>query len=117
MRFKLDENLPLAVLAVFEAGGHNADTAAAEGLAGTDDATLLAGAMREQRALVTLDLDFSDFRRYPPEQANGIVVLRPSDQSVVQVLAVVRAVLRVLEDEPLAGKLWIADPSRVRIRP
>jgi hypothetical protein len=27
------------------------------------------------------------------------------------------AVLRVLEAESLTGKLWIADPSRVRVRP
>lgn len=117
MRFKLDENLPIAVAALLHSAGHVVDTTSDEGLAGAEDAAVLAGAVRDRRALVTLDLDLADFRRFPPEATSGILVLRPRDQSVPQLLAALRAALQVLEREPLDGRLWIASPTRVRIRP
>lgn len=117
MRFKLDENVPHQAIAGIEAAGHEAETAVAEGLGGAPDSQVLKAAIAEDRALVTLDLDFADFRRYPPAEAAGILVLRPHDQSVPQLMAALATALEVLEQEPLTGFLWIADTRRVRIRP
>lgn len=41
---------------------------------------MLAAAAGATRALVTLDLDFSNPFRFPPEATAGIVVLRVSDR-------------------------------------
>jgi len=44
-------------------------------LVGEPDPRIAAVCLAEQRALVTLDLDFSDIRTYPPGEFGGIVVL------------------------------------------
>ena len=44
MNLKLDENLPLGLVADVQAAGHDVDTVQAEGLAGKDDPDVLAAA-------------------------------------------------------------------------
>jgi hypothetical protein len=51
-------------------------TAAEEELGGRPDGDVARRCQEEQRALVTLDLDFSSIRSYPPEDYAGIIVLR-----------------------------------------
>ena len=53
---------------------------------------------------------------YPPRDYSGLVVLRLQRQDKPRVLAVVAAVVPLLGEEPLEGRLWIVDESRVRIR-
>jgi hypothetical protein len=71
---------------------------------------------REQRALITLDLGFADIRTYPPREYPGLIVLRPRRQSKMHVVSVFEQVLPMLEVEPLAGRLWIVEEERIRIR-
>lgn len=87
MRFKVDENLPIEVAELLDRAGFNAETAAAEGLAGTDDATVAAACRREGRILVTLDLGFADIRLYPPQSTPGMVVLRLHREDKPYILA------------------------------
>lgn len=94
MRLKLDENQPRALLGVLREAGHDADTAADEGLAGKADADLAAHCRREHRALLTFDLDFADLRQYPPDQYAGLLALRLRSQAVQHVLSVIRRILR-----------------------
>ena len=71
----------------------------------------------EWRALVTLDLDFSDIRTYPPDQYHGLLVLRPRRQAKPLVLALLQGiVVPLLESERVDGCLWIVDECGVRIR-
>ncbi|HRH87501.1 MAG TPA: hypothetical protein PLO41_11685 [Rubrivivax sp.] len=65
---------------------------------------------------MTLDLDFSDIRTYPPGSYGGIWVLRPTDQSFDAVLGLVLAGVRLATVEQPAGQLWIIDERRIRIR-
>ena len=46
--------------------------------------------------LVTLDLDFSDIRVYPPSDYAGIVVMRPSLQSITNIRRLVSLVIALL---------------------
>ena len=66
MRFKLDENLPAELAALFRQAGHDAVTVLDEGLGGSSDHHLAAACGRERRAIVTFDTDFSDIRTSPP---------------------------------------------------
>ncbi len=116
LRFKLDENLPRRVEPALRVLGHDVETALTEGLAGASDPELLAACVAENRVLVTLDLDFSDMRVYPPGGHCGVWVLRPVNQSVVAVLNVVFAGIRLAAHERTAGQLWVIDEKRVRIR-
>ena len=77
MTFKLDENLPADAAGLLRNTGLEGDTVRDEGLRGAEDEVVAATAQREGRVLITLDLDFSNIRAYPPQLYSGIVVLRP----------------------------------------
>lgn len=116
VRFKLEENLPASLGAVFKAHSLDVDTATAEGLAGAPDARVAAACQRDGRALVTFDLDFADLRVYPPADYPGFIVLRLSTQAADHVVRVMDQVLRLLPTEPVAGHLWLVEDTQVRIR-
>lgn len=116
MRFKIDENLPVEVAELLRRHQHDAATVIEQRLAGQPDAHIAGTCQAEQRALVTLDLDFADLRRYPPADHAGLIVLRPATQSIPAVLALIQRLVPLLDQEPVAGALWIVDEGRVRIR-
>lgn len=116
MRFKIDENLHHEVAEYLRQEGHDAETVHAEGLRGADDAVRADHCRREDRAIVTLDLDFADIRMFPPAANSGIIVLRISNQSRGHVLNVMMRVLHLLKTEPVVGRLWIVSDAGARIR-
>jgi predicted nuclease of predicted toxin-antitoxin system len=59
--------------------GFDVDTVLDEGLSGHADDSVWAAAQREQRFLVTQDLDFSDSRRFAPRTHAGILIVRLPD--------------------------------------
>ena len=70
----------------------------------------------EGRVFVTLDLDFADIRTYPPDEYPGFLVFRLLRQDKAHVIEVFRRTLNAVEDEPLEGRLWIVEETRIRIR-
>lgn len=116
MRLKVDENLPTEAAAVLREGGHDAATVEDQGLGGSSDGAVAEACRREGRGLITLDLDFSDIRAYPPSQHGGLVVLRLTRQDKPHVLDTLRRLLPLLAKEPLAARLWIVDEQGVRVR-
>ena len=74
MRCKIDEHLPLEIKDLFAQRRHDSATIAEQGMAGSIDPEVAQVCRKEGRALLTLDLDFSDIRAYPPENVHGIVV-------------------------------------------
>jgi predicted nuclease of predicted toxin-antitoxin system len=116
VKFKLDENLPDLVRESLNKLGYDAHTVAEEGLAGAQDASVLQACVAEDRVLITLDLDFSDIRTYPPGSYPGVWVLRPSKQTFKAIEALVQAGVRLSAVERMRGQLWVIDEKRVRIR-
>lgn len=116
MKFKIDENLPVEVAVLLQEASHDAVTVVAEQLSGASDQELWAHCLGEERALVTLDLDFSDIRAYLPAAKYGVIVLRSPDQSKGQVLSLVEQIVPLLTTEPLPGRLWLVEKGRVRVR-
>ena len=86
-----------------------------ESLGGSADREILDASLTERRILITLDLDFSDIRLYPPASHNGIWVLRPPTQSIDNTLALLRGALGVLKTERTEKRLWIVELGQVRI--
>ena len=116
LRFKIDENVPAEAALVLRAAGHDSLTVADQRLGGSSDEVISTVCMSEARAMITLDLDFADIRRHPPESLPGIIVLRLVTQDRARVLEAVRMILPRLQTEPLAGTLWIVEETAVRVR-
>jgi predicted nuclease of predicted toxin-antitoxin system len=116
MKFKTDENLPVEAAEEVRQAGHDAVTVGDQQLAGQPDARVADIYQAEGRALLTLDLDFADIRAYPPGDYAGIIVLRPSVQTITNIRRLVGQVITLLPTEPAAGRLWIVDEGQIRIR-
>ena len=116
MKLKIDENLPAECATLLRRAGFEADTVADEHLAGSDDSVLANRAQEEYRVLVTLDLDFSSIRTYPPSQHAGIIVLRPKRQDKRTVLRLMERIVLALTNRTPTGELWIVEPDRIRFR-
>jgi len=116
MRFKVDENLHPDVADVLRQDGHDALTVYEQGLRGHADGDVAGVCQRESRAILTLDLDFSDVREFPPQDYFGIIVFRLVSQGHASVIRAVGLILPMLASEPLVGHLWIIDEHQVRIR-
>jgi predicted nuclease of predicted toxin-antitoxin system len=116
VRFKLDQNLPIEAASLLENAGHDATTVYQQQLTGAADSKIVAVCREEKRALITADLDLSDIREYPPEQSPGLIVLRLKEQTRPNQLALLRNILPLFATKPLAGRLWIVEQGKVRIR-
>lgn len=116
MNFKVDENLPVEVADLLRQAGYNAATVLEQNLGGSADNQLAEVCQHEERAILTLDVDFSDIRTYPPEQFFGIAVLRLRQHDKPHVLQIMRRFLQTVQTEALVGKLWIIDENQIRIR-
>ena len=116
MRFKVDENLPIEVAEALRQAGHDAATVLEQRYGGSPDERLAALCQRENRALLTLDMDFADIRSYPPTEFPGLIVLRLRQQDKPYVLDVLARLIRLLDQEPLEQHLWIVDEKQIRIR-
>lgn len=116
LRFKLDENIPAEVIALLRDAAHDVATALDQRLGGAADERVLGTCRDERRVLVTLDLDFGDIRTYPPASHAGVWVLRPNQQSVGMLVALLRGALALAAAEPVSSRLWVIEPGQVRIR-
>lgn len=115
-RVKLDENLARSHVEMLRARGYDADRVHDEGLSGSPDHDLWREVVREDRFFVTLDLDFSDVRRFEPGSHPGLLLLRPDRKGRAAVATVLRRVLDEGRLEDLRGCLAVADPERTRVR-
>jgi len=115
MKFKLDENLDPRAAAILRKAGHDALTVADQRLQGAADASIFDACRREQRCLVTLDLDFSNLLDFPPETSAGIVILRHPKPRLRSWLDLTELLAIALQRDNPTGKLWIVEPGRIRI--
>ena len=107
---------PLSCLVAFEADGHDVSSIHLQGLDGSPDTIVYDVCRAEGRALVTLDLDFANPLVFDPRTTSGVAVLRLSRNPVPSELADAVALLLVaLRVNTIAGSLWIAHPSRIRV--
>lgn len=116
MRIKLDENLSRIGVARLMATGHDVETVVDEGLSGASDQRLIDACASERRALVTLDHDFGNIIRFPPQSYCGIVVLELRGRiSTDEIEAILGELAEHLKARSLGRELWIVERGRLRI--
>ena len=115
MKLKLDENIDRRLAQLCAEGEDEADTVFDEELSGKSDEAIDEACVEHGKTLITLDLDFSNPLRFPLGPTVGIIVVRPPRPVLRQIRAVLVAALPELKSRVLAGKLWIAEPGRIRV--
>jgi predicted nuclease of predicted toxin-antitoxin system len=116
VKIKLDENIGRRGLELLKAASHDVMTVWDQDLHGVSDEKLFEICSAEGRVLITLDHDFGQVLRFPPERSAGIVILEAGSRTTLQgILGRLRDLLALLESHSVAGELWIVEPGRVRI--
>ncbi len=116
MKLKLDENLGQRGRRIVQKAGHDVATVSSQGLSGARDEQLIQHCAAEERALVSLDLDFANPLRFLPSRYRGIAVLRlPAKPSAAHLDALVNTLVAALHQDDLAGRLWIVEVGRLRV--
>ncbi|MBN1936084.1 MAG: DUF5615 family PIN-like protein [Anaerolineae bacterium] len=117
MKFKLDENLGTRTQNLFQSAGFDIETVRNENLQGCSDLHLYQICCAEQRCLITLDVDFADIIRFPPDRTQGIAVIRvPKNPSLGLLEQLVRQFLTALREMDIKGQLWIVEVGRIRVQ-
>jgi predicted nuclease of predicted toxin-antitoxin system len=115
-KIKLDENLGRRLEGLFRNAGYDVKTVYEQKMQGCDDVFLFDACSKENRCLVTLDLDFSNTLRFPLEESAGIIVFRlPGRISLSLLEDICIRLIAHLEKFPLENELWIVEPGRIRI--
>jgi|SRR5580704_935779 predicted nuclease of predicted toxin-antitoxin system len=115
MKIKLDENLPVSLAVLLANFHHDVHTIAEENLSGKTDPEVWEAAQREERFLITQDLDFSDVRRFAPGTHSGILLVRlhsPDRESLTQRVS---EVFRQEEVDGWSGCFVVATDRKVRV--
>lgn len=116
MKFFLDENLSSQHAIELRSDGFDAVAVTEVGLSGAADEEILHFAVAAGRVLVTLDADFANVIRFPPEQTSGVLRLKVHPPSEKGIRIIIRRVLSLLQDVDLSGCLAVMDEEKLRIR-
>jgi len=96
--------------------GHDISTVEERGLIGADDETVLRQALSEKRVFLTRDMHFSNTLLYPPENYNGIIVLRIKPQTITEVHRNLATVLSHFTQNSIRKSLIIVNHNKFRER-
>jgi predicted nuclease of predicted toxin-antitoxin system len=116
MNIKLDENLPVDLVPILTALGHNVDTVPGERLEGKPDTVIWDAAQSAARFLITQDLDFADVRKFAPGTHAGIMLVRLRLASRRALIVRVRSVFESERIDQWARCFVVVTERKVRVR-
>ena len=117
MRLLVDENLSMRVASHLAQAGHDVVHVTQVGLGNTDDETILAWAVDQERVVVSSDADFGTLLALRGGTSPSVVLLRSSDHLTPdQQATLVVSVLDRIAEELNAGAVASVSPGRIRIR-
>jgi predicted nuclease of predicted toxin-antitoxin system len=95
LKIKVDEDLPKRVAEAVRGVVPDTLTVIEEGLSGIMDPALWETVQREQRFLITGDKAFANIRLYPPGTHAGVLLLRPDEDGIPQMMDLIQDVLKL----------------------
>lgn len=98
------------------AAGHEAVHASQVALGTSEDDDILERARREERVVITADLDYPRLLAIQQVRSPGMILLRGGSFSRDEMLAMLDAVLSELGPQKIEGGIAVVDRSRVRWR-
>lgn len=116
MNLKLDENLPRILCVALNDLGHDVHSVFDEKLIGRPDADIWSAAQREERFLVTQDLDFSDTRKFIPGGHHGILLIRLGSPSRSNLVSRLRQIFENESVDNWKGCFVVATERKIRIQ-
>ena len=116
MKLLLDENLSQQHALELKMEGHDAVAVREVGLSGASDGEVLRFAVENGRVLVTLDADFANVMRFPPERTLGVIRLKVHPATEERIRQAVRRALLFHRNIDMTGRLAVVDDDKIRIR-
>jgi predicted nuclease of predicted toxin-antitoxin system len=116
LKIKIDEDLPKSAAEAVRRLVPDTLTVVEEGLSGTLDPELWRIVQREQRFFITGDKAFANIKKYPPGTHAGVLLLRPDEDGIPQMMDLIQEVLKLGILENLGGCIAVASPGRLRVR-
>lgn len=117
VKLKLDENFSSYLSGRLRDAGFDVESVWEEQLSGASDDIIYKKCIEEKRCLVTFDLDFANIIRFPAEDTEGIIVVKPKQPVNLEVMGkVIDQLIEVLGQNDPRGALWILEPHQLRVR-
>ncbi len=116
MRFLADMGVSRSTVRWLRAGGHDAAHLADLGMKSARDEDILALALREQRVVLTFDLDFGHILAASHERAPSVIIFRLSNARPESVKVQLESVLRDISVALGEGAIVVVEDERRRVR-
>jgi predicted nuclease of predicted toxin-antitoxin system len=118
LRFFVDQCVPRPVAEALRGAGHEAEILREHMPPTAPDEDVIAYAQTIDAILVTLNGDFADIINYPPAQFGGIIVLQVKNhpETLPTIMMRLLTYLSAHEREHFAGKLFLVEAHRIRIK-
>lgn len=116
MSILLDNCVPRRYLRLLREWGYDAHWSGETLAEDADDKDVIALAVQQDAAVLTVDMDFANILEYPPTNYGGIIVMRYQAEEEADVDAALKTTLADLYRDELRQSLVIVSPGRYRIR-
>lgn len=117
MRFLVDQPVSPIVAAWLCDHGHDAIHARDLGLSRAKDMELVALAIRDDRIIITADLDFPRLVALSQRDRPAMIVFRAGNITDAQMVRLVQRVLEHVEPQELERSIIVIDEHRIRVAP
>ena len=116
IRFLVDECVGLPTITLLRKLGYSVVTAIEARLGGKSDFEILKRAIKEERILLTEDIDFGNILLYPPKLHHGIIILRFRRNLEAKIRLTLYRLLKELKPADFKESLIIVDAYKYRVR-
>ena len=116
-KIKLDENFPYSAVDIFSKHAIDASSVHHQKMDGSMDDLIYDVCIKEERILITPDLDFANIIRYPSAPTPGIVLVRSRYKITLKTItSICERLAQIVANHDTRGKLLIVEDNRIRIR-